>query len=126
MAHFDDKKPIFIQVREMIEDMIVNDEITTHEQVPSTNQIAQFYQINHLTVLKGINQLVDEQILYKKRGIGTFVEEGAKERLLIKRRNAFPDEYVRPLVEEALKLNITLDDLIQMIQKMKRSEQSEL
>lgn len=66
---FDDKKPIFLQIKELIEDQIVNDQLKEHEQIPSTTQLVQFYKINHLTIAKGINLLVDAGILYKKRGL---------------------------------------------------------
>jgi len=99
-------KPIFIQVREKIEDQIVNGQLPEEEQAPSTNQLVNFYKINHATVTKGVNQLVEEGILYKKRGLGVFVAQGAREKLLEKRRKAFVDEYVFSLVVEAFKLKI--------------------
>lgn len=119
MKKFDDNKPIFIQVRETIEDQIVNDLLKEEEQAPSTNQMVSFYKINHATVTKGVNQLVDEGILYKKRGIGMFVAQGAKKKLVEKRRQAFSDEYVYPLVQEAEKLGITESEIIDLIRKYK-------
>ena len=59
-------------------------------QVPSTNEFAAFHRINPATAGKGVNLLVDEGILYKKRGIGMFVADGARERLVAKRRDAVP------------------------------------
>ena len=118
---FDSNKPIFIQVREIIEDQIVNNQLMEGEQAPSTNQLVSFYKINHATVTKGINQLVDEGILYKKRGIGMFVAEGAKVKLMEKRKEAFTDEYVVPLVQEATKLGITFNEILNLIIKIKGS-----
>ena len=66
---FDHDKPIYLQIREKIEDQIVNDQLKEGEQAPSTNQLVSFYKINHATVSKGVNQLVEEGILFKKRGI---------------------------------------------------------
>ena len=74
---FDQDKPIYLQVREKIEDQIVNNQLHEGEQAPSTNQLVTFYKINHATVSKGVNQLVEEGILFKKRGIGMFVAEGS-------------------------------------------------
>lgn len=119
---FDNNKPIFIQVREIIEDQIVNNQLMEGEQAPSTNQLVSFYKINHATVTKGINQLVEEGILYKKRGIGMFVAEGAKMKLMEKRKEAFKDEYVAPLVQEATKLGITFNEIINLIAKIKGSD----
>lgn len=110
-------KPIYIQIRERIEDQIVNGQLQEEEQAPSTNQLVNFYRINHATVTKGVNQLVEEEILYKKRGLGVFVATGAREKLLAKRRKAFIDEYVMPLVEEATKLGIPKDEVIAHIQQ---------
>ncbi|WP_096186665.1 GntR family transcriptional regulator [Evansella halocellulosilytica] len=121
---FDNSKPIFIQVRELIEDQIVNDQLKEGEQAPSTNQLVNFYKINHATVSKGINQLVESEILYKKRGVGMFVAEGAKEKLLQKRKEAFIDDYVLPLVQEADKLALSNEELLSFIQKVKGREHS--
>jgi len=119
---FDNNKPIFIQVREIIEDQIVNNQLMEGEQAPSTNQLVSFYKINHATVTKGVNQLVEEGILYKKRGIGMFVAEGAKMKLMEKRKEAFASEYVVPLVQEATKIGITLNEILNLIKKIKGSE----
>ncbi|WP_298825601.1 GntR family transcriptional regulator [uncultured Planococcus sp.] len=120
---FDSSKPIFLQVRELIEDQIVNDQLKEGDQAPSTNQLVSFYKINHATVSKGINQLVEEGILYKKRGIGMFVAEGAKQTLVGQRKEAFVDNYVRSLVQEAEKLGITQDEIIELIKNTKGSEE---
>lgn len=120
LNQFDSDKPIFIQVREMIEDQIVNDQLKEGDQAPSTNQLVQFYKINHATVSKGINQLVEEDILFKKRGVGMFVMEGAKEKLIQKRKESFMDNYVIGLVQEAEKLKVTEQEIIDLIKQAKR------
>ncbi|MFF2052687.1 GntR family transcriptional regulator [Leifsonia sp. NPDC058194] len=109
-------KPIFVQIAEQIEDDIIDGVYPAEGQVPSTNEFAAFYRINPATAGKGVNLLVDEGILYKKRGIGMFVSTGARERLVAKRREAFRDEYLRPLLAEAAKLGIDPSQLAQMIQ----------
>jgi len=111
----DEGKPIFVQIAEQIEDDIIDGVYPTETQVPSTNEFAAFYRINPATAGKGVNLLVDAGILYKKRGIGMFVSDGARERLVAKRRDAFSDEYVRPLLAEAAKLGIGPDQLSRMI-----------
>lgn len=117
--NFTQDKPIYIQIREKIEDQIINNQLKEGEQAPSTNQLVNFYKINHVTVAKGVNQLVDEGILYKKRGIGMFVAKGAREKLLEKRKNAFVQEYIVGLVEEADKLGISEEEIIDLIRKVK-------
>ncbi|WP_093272810.1 GntR family transcriptional regulator [Psychrobacillus sp. OK032] len=113
-----------MQVREKIEDQIVNDQLKEGEQAPSTNQLVAFYKINHATVSKGVNQLVDEGILFKKRGIGMFVAEGAKKKLIQKRKDAFVDDYIVGLVQEAEKLGISEHEIVEFIQKIKGSERA--
>lgn len=116
---FDNSRPIYVQIREIIEDQIVNNQLKEGEQAPSTNQLVNFYKVNHITVSKGVNQLIDEGILFKKRGVGTFVAEGAREILLEKRKKAFLQEHLTALLVEAEKLGITTDELINLIRSMK-------
>lgn len=123
---FDESKPIFQQVREIIEDQIINGQLKEGEQVPSTNQLADFYKINHITVLKGINQLAEEGILFKKRGIGMFVAEGAREKLINARKGSFIKDYIVPLVEEAEKLRISTEEIIEMVKKVKGGNRYDL
>lgn len=111
----DDSRPIFVQIAELIENDVVSGALPEESQVPSTNEFAAFHRINPATAGKGVNLLVDKGILYKKRGIGMFVAQGARDRLLADRRNQFQNEYVRPLVAEAEKLGITGEQLVQMI-----------
>ncbi|MDQ0268639.1 GntR family transcriptional regulator [Cytobacillus purgationiresistens] len=119
---FNQDKPIYLQIREKIEDQIVNDQLKEGHQAPSTNQLVSFYKINHATVSKGVNQLVEEGILYKKRGIGMFVVEGAKSKLLQKRKDAFVDHYVIGLVQEADNLGISESEIVELIKKVKGRE----
>ena len=108
-------KSIYLQVSEMIETDILRGILLEEESVPSTNELAKLYTINPATAAKGINLLVDEGILYKKRGIGMFVAEGAKEHIIEKRRDAFYENYVKGLLEEAKSLGISSEQLVEMI-----------
>ncbi len=108
-------KSIYLQISEMIETDILRDVLLEEERVPSTNELAKLYAINPATAAKGVNMLVDEEILYKKRGIGMFVAPGAKARILKKRQGAFYENYVRALVEEAQSIGISKEELVQMI-----------
>ena len=71
------EKSIYLQISEMIENDILRGILLEEERVPSTNELSKLYAINPATAAKGINILVDAGILYKKRGIGMFVSEGA-------------------------------------------------
>ncbi|WP_211747994.1 GntR family transcriptional regulator [Paenibacillus sp. Marseille-Q4541] len=113
----DDDRPIFIQIAERIEDDILEGGLPEESQVPSTNQFASFYQINPATAAKGVNLLVDQGILYKKRGIGMFVSEGARSVLVEKRREQFYEQFIIRMVQEAQKLGISKSELSEMIHR---------
>ncbi len=113
----DESRPIFVQIAEQIENDIIAGLLPEETQVPSTNEFAAFYRINPATALKGVGVLVEGGILYKKRGIGMFVTEGARERLVTQRRDQFRADYVRPLLAEAAKLGIGSAQLAEMIRK---------
>ena len=109
------EKSIYIQIREMIENDILRDIILEEERVPSTNELAKLYSINPATAAKGVNLLVDEGILYKKRGIGMFVDRGAKEKIREKRKESVYRDYVSALLCEARRLGITKEELKEML-----------
>jgi DNA-binding transcriptional regulator YhcF (GntR family) len=111
------EKSIYIQISEMIENDILRDVLLEDERVPSTNELAKLYAINPATAAKGINILVDAGILYKKRGIGMFVSDGAKEVIRSKRKAQFYENYVSEIVNEAKTLGITKAELIAGIEK---------
>ena len=111
------EKSIYLQISEMLENDILRDILLEEEKVPSTNDLARLYSINPATAAKGINLLVDAGILYKKRGIGMFVATGAKEAIRSRRKEAFYDDYLRTLLNEAARLNISEEELIAMISK---------
>ncbi len=111
------EKSIYIQISEMIENDILRDVLLEDERVPSTNELAKLYAINPATAAKGINILVDAGILYKKRGIGMFVSDGAKEVIRTKRKAQFYENYVGEIVNEAKTLGITKAELIAGIEK---------
>lgn len=113
----DNEKPIFIQIAEGIEDGILTGIFPEESQIPSITEFSVNYKINPATALKGINLLVDENIVFKKRGVGMFVAKGAVKKLRQKRQEQFYDNYVSKLIEEAKRLEITGDDIIAMIER---------
>lgn len=113
-------QPIFLQIAELLEDEIIQGHLPEGEQAPSTNQLAAFYRINPATVLKGINLLVDEGILVKRRGIGMFVAEGARRKLTEKRKASFFRDKVAALLDEAKKIGISPEEVIAMIREGQR------
>lgn len=106
-----EERPLFLQIVEQIETAIVDGSLPEGAQVPSTNELATFHRINPATALKGVTRLVGDGVLHKRRGIGMFVSTGARELLLQRRRAAFAETFVRPLVAEARRIGIAPDEL---------------
>ena len=115
--NFDGEKPIYLQIAEQIEDAILTEAVPEETQIPSTTEISATYRINPATALKGINRLVEEGMVYKKRGLGMFVSRGAKEKIMEKRKRDFYANFVVSLLEEAEKLGITRRELAAMIEE---------
>ena len=111
----EDSGPIFRQIATQIEDAIVDGSLPEETQAPSSNELSTFHRINPATAAKGLNQLVADGVLYKRRGVGMFVATGAREQLLKRRRSEFADQYVEPLLTEARKLGITVTELGAML-----------
>lgn len=110
-------KPLFLQIAEQIEDSIVDGSLAEEAKAPSTNELASFYRINPATAAKGVAMLTDKGVLYKRRGIGMFVAEGARDMLLGERRSAFADRYIDPLLAEARTLGLDASDLAALLQE---------
>ncbi|UOR11849.1 GntR family transcriptional regulator [Halobacillus amylolyticus] len=119
MHQLKDDRPIFHQITEYIQNQVVDGYLKEGDKIPSTNELASFYQINPATALKGINQLVDKQVIYKKRGIGMFVQEGAKSILINERREQFADQFIRPMVKEAERIGFSKQDLHSILEEEK-------
>jgi GntR family transcriptional regulator len=116
----DSMKPIYVQIAEWLETEILSESIKKDEKVYSQYQLAEMLNINPATAAKGLNILADENIVYKKRGLGMFVSEDAKKKIMAKRRNQTLKSLVAELVREAEHLQVTEKELIEMIQEAKR------
>lgn len=119
MLDLNSDKSIYIQIAEIIENEIILGNLKEDEQAPSTNQFAKIYNINPATARKGLNLLVDEGILYKKRGIGMFVSKGAREKIIKKRQEEFYKEVLPEIVKEIDLLEIGLDEMVEKIKELK-------
>jgi GntR family transcriptional regulator len=111
------EKPIFQQFAEELEDNILKGIFEEESQIPSTTEVAIKFKINPATANRGVNLLVDEGIIYKKRGIGMFVATGAREKIASKRKTVFYDRYVVPLLTESKNLGLTKDEIITMVER---------
>ncbi len=83
------EKSIYIQIKEMIENDILRNILLEEERVPSTNELAKLYAINPATAAKGVNLLVDEGILYKKRGLGCLWQQEPRKGLRRSGKSSF-------------------------------------
>jgi GntR family transcriptional regulator len=112
---FDGRDPLYVQIADQIRSDVLTGALRAEEQVMSTTQYATTFRINPATAAKAFTELVDEGVLYKRRGIGMFVAGGARARLRERRRERFTEQYVEPLLAEARKLGIGHDELMKMI-----------
>ncbi|MDE7294314.1 MAG: GntR family transcriptional regulator [Oscillospiraceae bacterium] len=110
-------KPIYVQTADWIEDNILSEAFGEETRIPSTTEISVQYKINPATALKGVQMLVDKNIIYKKRGLGMFVAKGAKEKIRETRKQEFFDKYITALISEAQMLGISREEIRQMIDK---------
>lgn len=99
-----DVEPLFVQVARFVQDRIVDGTLSAGDRAPSTNELAAFHEINPATARKGLSLLVDAGVLTKRRELGIFVTEGARDRILAQRRAELAGAYIAALIDGALRL----------------------
>ena len=112
---FDDTAPLFLQIAERLEDEIFIGLYNEGDQIPSTTELSVSLKINPATVLKGVNLLVDEGFIEKRRGLGMFVSSGAADRIKEKRKKEFRQSFIAPLIREAKALKLSKEELMRII-----------
>lgn len=122
MLDLSSDKSIYVQIADSIENEILLGNLKEEDQAPSTNQFAKVYQINPATAGKGLNLLVEDGILYKKRGLGMFVAQGARKKILKKRQSVFFKEILPNIIIEAERLEISNDEIIDYIKELKEGK----
>ena len=115
-------KPIYVQIAEFIEDEIIKGNMLEDERVYSQYQLAEMFSINPATASKGLNILADKNIIYKKRGLGMFVANGAKENISSSRINDSLKHMIIDIVKEARKLQVSEEELIRLIRQVNVEE----
>ncbi|MBV7506163.1 GntR family transcriptional regulator [Bacillus sp. sid0103] len=121
--NLDGTKPIYLQISEWLEREILNGNFESDQKIYSQYQLAEIFNINPATAAKGLNILADENILYKKRGLGMFVASTAKDMILNKRKNETLKRLVEEIVLEADRLNVSKAELIEMIKAANSGEE---
>ena len=113
---FDGREPIYVQIADRIRHEVLSGMLKEDDQVMSTTQYATTYRINPATAAKAFAQLVDEGVLFKKRGIGMFVSPDARAVLADHRRERFFADVVEPMIAEARMLGIPLADVVRHLE----------
>ncbi|MDQ0159412.1 DNA-binding transcriptional regulator YhcF (GntR family) [Alkalibacillus salilacus] len=113
-------KPIYVQIAEWLENEILNHRIQAHDKMYSQYQLAELFNINPATAGKGITKLLDDDLIYKKRGLGTFVSDEARLRIIQKRKEETLQTLIDELVLEADYLNVSDDELIERINQARK------
>lgn len=117
---WNDTQPIYRQLRDRIVAMILDGVLSEGDPLPSVRTVAADYRVNPITVLKGYQQLVDEQLVETKRGRGMFINSGARNLLLQGERQKFLDEEWPRIQATIQRLGLTIDDLLKAASKEER------
>lgn len=111
----DNDRPLFLQVKEAIEEDILSGLLKPGEQIPSNSQLVAFFGINPVTVHKGVSLLLDDDIIFKKRGLGMFVSDQAPAIIRSRYQKSFRQDYVQPLTQRAVTLGLAAQELHSLI-----------
>ncbi|WP_332647490.1 GntR family transcriptional regulator [Lysinibacillus sp. 54212] len=117
--------PIYIQIAEWLENEILAHRLVDDGKVYSQYQLAEMFNINPATAGKGLTILLEQNILYKKRGLGMFVVENAKEKILATRRTHTLTQLVEGIVQEARRLAVSDEELIALIKQVQQKGEVE-
>lgn len=114
---WNDNQPIYRQIRDRIVGLILEGAFQEGDPIPSVRQLASDYQINHLTVSKAYQELVSEEWVEKKRGLGMFVMAGARDKIMDKERQKFMDSELPEFLSRISQLDVNIDDVIERIKQ---------
>lgn len=117
MPIYEEGGPIFAQIADELANQIADGTVPEGERVASSNELAVFYRVNPATAARSLGVLSDEGLVEKRRGVGMFVAQGARERLVSARRQRFTERYVRPLAIEAARLGIGPEELLGLVRQ---------
>lgn len=112
---WNDNLPIYRQLRDLVIERVLDGSFPEGEAVPSVRQVASDYNINHLTVAKAYQELVDDGLLEKRRGLGMFVLSGAREMLTDNEQQKFLEEELPAFAEKVHRLGLDMDVITQRL-----------
>jgi len=114
-VEWNDKQPIYRQLRELVVERVMDGSFAEGEAVPSVRQVAADYKINHLTVAKAYQELVDIGLLEKRRGLGMFVTQGARKALTQDEQARFLEEEVPAFAQRVRTLGLGMDAVVERL-----------
>jgi GntR family transcriptional regulator len=123
-SEWNDSQPIYRQLRDRVVVMILDGVLKEGDSLPSVRNVAAEYRVNPLTVLKGYQQLVDEQLVESKRGLGMFINAGARNLLLQGERQTFLTEHWPRVHATIQRLGLTPDELLKAAAKHRSSSKT--
>lgn len=112
---WNDKQPIYRQLKDRVVERIMDGTFAEGEAVPSVRQVAADFQINHLTVSKAYQELVDIGLLEKRRGLGMFVTQGARKSLTSDEQRRFVEEEVPAFAERVRRLGMDMNEVVEYL-----------
>jgi GntR family transcriptional regulator len=121
---FDDSIPIYLQVKEEIENAILIGALLEEKAVPSIRTLAQQYRLNPQTISNAFNELIHEGLLYKKRGIGMFVERDAKEKLKHKKMSEFRNVELEKVIRQGKTLGVKKEEILKKVEEIYKEEEA--
>ena len=122
---WNENQPIYRQLRDRVVAMILDGVLKEGDPIPSVRNVAAEYRVNPLTVLKGYQQLVDEQLVESRRGLGMFVRNGARKLLLQAERQRFLAEGWPRIHETILRLGLSAEELLEARKRPKAKTNEE-
>ncbi|MCG6227826.1 GntR family transcriptional regulator [Vibrio furnissii] len=117
MTEWQDNQPIFRQLADKITEQILQGVWPEGEALPSVRTVSADLKINHLTVMKGYQLLVDEGLVEKRRGQGMFVASGALSQLRTQQRQQFLEQQIPQIAATLAQLDMSLDDFMQQLKQ---------
>ncbi|EHK2859587.1 GntR family transcriptional regulator [Vibrio parahaemolyticus] len=123
MTHWHERQPIFRQLADQITQQILQGVWKEGEALPSVRSISADMKINHLTVMKGYQLLVDEGLVEKKRGQGMFVAQGAIQQLRSAEKARFLEQQIPQIADTLQRLDMSVDELVQQLNPHMKGDQ---
>jgi GntR family transcriptional regulator len=109
---WNENRPIYLQLKERVVGMMLDGLLKPGDALPSVRQVAADYQLNPITVSRAYQELVDETLVEKRRGLGMYVTDGAVDKLLSTERERFIREEWPAMVERIRRLGLDIEQLL--------------